>query len=122
MVFVGRVVKAPWRLNVSRPHRCRAVGTASGLDTPTEYGSLLGEVSIRSLALATRPPSAVRTRPPTPALPSPPERLDRCAGAGWGGLEERSRRGDRVGQLVGEGLRRDGEVGLEVGGRDPQPE
>src|SRR4051812_50173952 len=39
-MFVGRVVKAPWRLSVSRPS--------------------CGEVSIRSLALATRPPSPAR--------------------------------------------------------------
>src|SRR4051812_5183981 len=38
-MFVGRVAKALWRLNVSRPS---------------------GEVSIRSLALATRPPRTGR--------------------------------------------------------------
>src|SRR4051812_43468497 len=31
--FVGRVAKACWRLNVSRPHRRRALGRSPGLDT-----------------------------------------------------------------------------------------
>src|SRR4051794_14376749 len=47
-IFGGRVEKAPWRLNVSRPHPSRAARTSPGLDTlagarysTTEYGAVV---------------------------------------------------------------------------------
>src|SRR4051812_41513904 len=71
-MFVGRVLKAPWRLNVSRPHPRRAQGTSPGLDTlagahysttETRFVGRVVKAPWRLNVSRPHPPTAVGTSP-----------------------------------------------------------